>query len=342
MKSYYLPEKRYTFILKDELLPPSENGREQAVISWEVDFELPPQTEPGDAKDKFVFVPWKAFNPTYRGKPKKDAKPLDLKSIKRVSIMMRSFFGSQDGDFSLSITSIKALKKTPKSASDSSLNVIANDRKLEDGLCGTQNDPQTSVHMGVVTKFAGSGSKTQTKINRSSKALQDTLLYQRQCTFAPLHHVPKSGRSRPFIRSMCLSWLWSLSEFKKPKIPERPFHIQLANVVEACLVQVFLHRGCFVEPQAHSGHGPGSEAAELPHFLGVLSHDMRVLVRIRMSPKALRVKYETPSLQETGNGLSVESEACIEADFTKTKAKVAILLGASVMIAFKSDDPSGF
>nr|POE54916.1 uncharacterized protein c9e9.15 [Quercus suber] len=149
-------KKRYTFILKDELLPPSENGREQAVISWEVDFELPPQTEPGDAKDKFVFVPWKAFNPTYRGKPKKDAKPLDLKSIKRVSIMMRSFFGSQDGDFSLSITSIKALKKTPKSASDSSLNVIANDRKLEDGLCGTQNDPQTSVHMGVVTKVSDS------------------------------------------------------------------------------------------------------------------------------------------------------------------------------------------
>lgn len=83
-------EKRYTFILKDNLLERDpDTGREQATISWEVDFDLPPQTVPGDAKDKVVFVPWSAFNPTYRGKPKKDAKSLDLKKIKRFSFMMR-------------------------------------------------------------------------------------------------------------------------------------------------------------------------------------------------------------------------------------------------------------
>lgn len=62
-------EKRYTFILKDELLPPNpENGREQATISYETDFELPPQTVPGETRDRYVFIPFKSLNPTYRGK----------------------------------------------------------------------------------------------------------------------------------------------------------------------------------------------------------------------------------------------------------------------------------
>lgn len=77
-------------ILKDTLLTRNpENGREQATISWECDFDLPPQTVPGDVKDKVVFIPWSALNPTYRGKLKKDAEPIDLKKIKRFSIMMR-------------------------------------------------------------------------------------------------------------------------------------------------------------------------------------------------------------------------------------------------------------
>ena len=83
-------EKRYTFILKDDLLPPNkENGREQSTISWECDFELPPQAEPGKTRNKSVFIPWKSFNPTYRGKLQKDADPIDLKKIKRFSIMIR-------------------------------------------------------------------------------------------------------------------------------------------------------------------------------------------------------------------------------------------------------------
>ena len=83
-------EKRYTLILKDTLLARNpENGREQATISWECDFDLPPQTVPGDTRDRTVFIPWNSLNPTYRGKLKKDAEPLDLKKIKRFSIMMR-------------------------------------------------------------------------------------------------------------------------------------------------------------------------------------------------------------------------------------------------------------
>ncbi|KAI7481843.1 hypothetical protein KC367_g2607 [Hortaea werneckii] len=107
-------KKRYTFILKDELLPPNpENGREQATISYETDFELPPQTVPGETRDRYVFIPFKSLNPTYRGKLQKDAPPLDTSNVKRMSIMMRSFFGAQEGDFSLSIRAITALSQAP-------------------------------------------------------------------------------------------------------------------------------------------------------------------------------------------------------------------------------------
>ncbi|KAM0154374.1 hypothetical protein ACHAQE_007235 [Botrytis cinerea] len=95
--------KMYTFILKDELLPKSPNGREQSTISWEFDFK-----GPGDHSS--IFVKWADLKPTYRGREKKDAIPLDLKNIKRFSIMMRSFFGTQEGDFSLGVVSISAIK----------------------------------------------------------------------------------------------------------------------------------------------------------------------------------------------------------------------------------------
>ncbi|KAK5167953.1 uncharacterized protein LTR77_006520 [Saxophila tyrrhenica] len=134
-------KKRYTFILKDELLPPDEkSGREQSTISWECDFELPPQTKPGDVCDKSVYIPWDSLNPTYRGKLKKDADPLDLKKIKRISIMMRSFFGSQEGDFSLKIKTLAALEKAPKSAGLKSPSVY-DPQRLEDGTNAIAQQP---------------------------------------------------------------------------------------------------------------------------------------------------------------------------------------------------------
>lgn len=82
------------------------------------------------AKTESVFIPWSNLKPTYRGKENHDADPLDLKSIKRMSIMMRryglplrlghactharfSFFGTQEGPFSLSLRSITATKRIP-------------------------------------------------------------------------------------------------------------------------------------------------------------------------------------------------------------------------------------
>ncbi|KAF2813201.1 CIA30-domain-containing protein [Mytilinidion resinicola] len=105
--------QRYTFIIKDELLPKNpENGREQSTTSWEYDFSNDLKESAGD-HSLLLFIPWDSFKPTYRGKEKKDPLPLDHKNIKRFSIMMRSFFGDQEGPFSLSIRSIKAVT-TPR------------------------------------------------------------------------------------------------------------------------------------------------------------------------------------------------------------------------------------
>jgi hypothetical protein len=73
-------------ILKDELLPKSSNGREQSTVSWEYDFK-------GDEEGGKVFVYWNDLKPTYRGREKKDAQPLDLKRVKRISLMMRRYVG---------------------------------------------------------------------------------------------------------------------------------------------------------------------------------------------------------------------------------------------------------
>jgi len=103
-------EKQYTFILKDELLPKSPNGREQSTVSWEYDFTVESENLASGAGK--VTIEWNDLKPTYRGKKKKDVTPLDISKIKRFSIMMRSFFGDQEGDFSLSILSIAASKKS--------------------------------------------------------------------------------------------------------------------------------------------------------------------------------------------------------------------------------------
>ncbi len=75
-------DKMYTLTVKDELLPKSPNGREQSTISWEYDFK------PEKDGEK-VYVHWDDLKPTYRGREKKDVQPLDLKNVKRISLMMR-------------------------------------------------------------------------------------------------------------------------------------------------------------------------------------------------------------------------------------------------------------
>jgi len=122
--------KLYTLTLKNDLLPGRPDGRERSSLSWQADFRVV-----GSGK---VIVTWKEFRPTYRGK-EVDADPLDLKSIKRLGIMMRryvivnhklhrliyvySHFGTQSGEFNLSIRYIAAWKAEPEGDKSESVTI---------------------------------------------------------------------------------------------------------------------------------------------------------------------------------------------------------------------------
>ncbi|KAK8250459.1 complex I intermediate-associated protein 30-domain-containing protein [Phyllosticta capitalensis] len=102
-------DKMYTFNIKNQLLPPDpDTGREQSTISYEFNFRA--QHNKCSAAKMALFVPWKYFRASYRGREPRDAPKLDLKNIKRFGIMIRSFFGGQEGDFSLTLKSIAAAK----------------------------------------------------------------------------------------------------------------------------------------------------------------------------------------------------------------------------------------
>jgi hypothetical protein len=76
--------KTYTLILKDnESLPKRPDGREQSSVSWEHDCRL------GSSSGGRLVMRFSDFKPTYRGRPKPDAEPLNLKKILVMSIIMR-------------------------------------------------------------------------------------------------------------------------------------------------------------------------------------------------------------------------------------------------------------
>ncbi|KAI1498773.1 CIA30 family protein [Biscogniauxia marginata] len=91
--------KKYALILKDQILPTLPDGREQSTLSWEYDFT---------SQAAEFDIAFEDLKPTYRGSPQPDAEPLDLTDVKRISIMMRSFFGEQEGPFSLELQYIAA------------------------------------------------------------------------------------------------------------------------------------------------------------------------------------------------------------------------------------------
>ncbi|WYZ42693.1 hypothetical protein EsH8_VI_000392 [Colletotrichum jinshuiense] len=105
----YADGKTYSFNLKDTV-PPPINGVEQSGVSWEYNFQLPAVNHLDGQVEK-VVIPIADFVPTFRGRVQNDTAPLDLASIKRVNIMIRSFFAEQDGDFELHIKSVTASRQ---------------------------------------------------------------------------------------------------------------------------------------------------------------------------------------------------------------------------------------
>ncbi|EED20679.1 conserved hypothetical protein [Talaromyces stipitatus ATCC 10500] len=106
--------KRYSFVLKDEMLPKRPDGREQSSLNWEYEFVVPATSDCEDrTREGTVFrAKWCDFEPTYRGKPQEGLTRRILpRNIKRITLMMRSFFGMQSGDFEVEIKSIAVFKE---------------------------------------------------------------------------------------------------------------------------------------------------------------------------------------------------------------------------------------
>lgn len=115
--------KLYTLVLKD-----SENsqrkgeGRDEANLSWEAKFRGHDSRSEADEKwegevekkSHGVRLLWKDFQPTYRGRESHGKERLDPSKITTVGIMMRSYFGSQEGDFRLEVESIAVWKVSGK------------------------------------------------------------------------------------------------------------------------------------------------------------------------------------------------------------------------------------
>ena len=122
--------KRYTLTLKDALPETKrEDGREKAGVSWEVDFEGRGAADaaaeggrsgndggagtrgmPQGSDVRTIEARWADFRATYRGRDRPDGPPLDTARIKRFSLLMRSFFDEQQGDFDLEVWSISAFR----------------------------------------------------------------------------------------------------------------------------------------------------------------------------------------------------------------------------------------
>jgi hypothetical protein len=136
--------KHYTFNIKDTLLPVDPvTGREQSTISYEYDFQIPENATL--TKKNELFIPWESFNATYRGRPKEDAPKLNTTSIRQLSIMMRSFFGTQEGNFSLSIESISASKMKSKVAAVSSIEEKSKTQKRDSEMYTNRSPPHLNT-----------------------------------------------------------------------------------------------------------------------------------------------------------------------------------------------------
>lgn len=93
--------KRYTLNLKTVIPEKMQDGRDASTVEYAYSFVAPTSSVK-------MFATWDEFKPFYRGKPRDNAEPLDTSRILRWSIMMRSFFETQSGPFSLTLRSIRA------------------------------------------------------------------------------------------------------------------------------------------------------------------------------------------------------------------------------------------
>ncbi|CUS14706.1 unnamed protein product [Tuber aestivum] len=104
--------KTYSLNIRD-LLPDTyiEKGtvRENSTLEYEATFT---PSEGLSSDGERILLPFERFEATYRGRPQNGTE-LNLSNIRRFSLMARSFFGSQEGEFRLVLISISAVKVRP-------------------------------------------------------------------------------------------------------------------------------------------------------------------------------------------------------------------------------------
>ncbi|GAA5837218.1 hypothetical protein JCM3766R1_002164 [Sporobolomyces carnicolor] len=110
----------YVLVLKNTKPETRPDGRRESVTSYEFAFDTKDVlTQEKSATGHRVVVrvdaEWNAFEATYRGRPQKDAPPLDPSCIYELSFMCRSNFGQQSGRFSTDIVSLSAMERRRQS-----------------------------------------------------------------------------------------------------------------------------------------------------------------------------------------------------------------------------------
>ncbi|KAI9050786.1 hypothetical protein LZ554_004905 [Drepanopeziza brunnea f. sp. 'monogermtubi'] len=114
----YSDGKMYTLTLRDGAVGPADE--EAGFVNWEWNFRVEATgtgaAAAGGAGKGYAetSVRFGDLVPTFRGRVVNETEPLDLANIRRVSIMIRSFFGvaEQEGDYELRIKSIFATTTT--------------------------------------------------------------------------------------------------------------------------------------------------------------------------------------------------------------------------------------
>ena len=139
--------KTYTLVLKDELEEEDRgdgSGRTKSGVVWEAEIKM--EREGGRA-----WVPWGGFRPTYRGRKWEGGGELKVREIKRVGVMMRSFFGEQEGGFRVVLRGVCAVR-VGREGGEVVEGVRKGDEDEEEGCLGKGNQEEEG---GVDEKSAG-------------------------------------------------------------------------------------------------------------------------------------------------------------------------------------------
>lgn len=115
------PVSSYTLNLYTTEQKRRPDGRAESRLSYEWNFQpgkhhTSQPTSSSDGHIDIVRSKWSGFKATYRGRPQPDAPELRPEEIKAWSLMARSDFGEQSGEFSLEVDSLWATKVTKEKA----------------------------------------------------------------------------------------------------------------------------------------------------------------------------------------------------------------------------------